>query len=77
VGAEIIRLHAHVEQQTIRALEVLLQHAHAGQLKGLVFASKYAGRSDVGATGDYRRDPDSGIGAAVKLIDALKALPPA
>ena len=60
---------------TIRALEELLEQARAGQIKGFLWCAKYTSNDNApGATGDYVQDFESGMKAAMSLLDALHTL---
>lgn len=73
---KVISLQQRRSRDTVYALTKLLDQARAGQLKGLVFVSKYSNsRHEPGITGEYANDRISAMGAATELLDALKQMP--
>jgi hypothetical protein len=71
VSSNVTPLHKRRAEDTVRALEQLLDRARAGEVKGLVWAAMYDGRHEPGATGDYLHDLNAGVHAVARLMNAL------
>jgi hypothetical protein len=70
--SNVIPLHKRRAEDTIRALEQLLDHARAGYIKGVAWSAMYDGkRHDVGATGEYVHKLEHAVGGLASLLNAL------
>jgi hypothetical protein len=72
VSSNVTPLHKRRAEDTVRALEQLLDRARAGEIKALVWsAMDRRDRHEPGATGEYLQDLNAGVHAVARLMNAL------
>jgi hypothetical protein len=72
-NVNLVSLAEYKNREVVAVLRELTQLAEKGQARGLAFVVKVGRRGGhrLGLVGDYRRNPDEALGAAVRLKEML------
>lgn len=69
---QVVSLSQYRSRELVAALKDLLELAERGQVRGLAFVAKIGRHGHrAGLTGDYSRNPDEALLAAVRLKEKL------
>lgn len=71
-GTKITSIAEHLNSSNRKVLEYLTEQEDAGMLDGFIVTAKIKGQPEYATfTGNFRKDPYSGIGPIGKLFDIL------
>lgn len=70
--SNVIPIKQRANQETVEALEEMLQMAKRGEVTGMIFAIQFPSKKyTIGSSGFYREDPLAALGVVGRLFSAI------